>query len=382
MTELAPPAPLSVPLSVPMPVPLSMPPNVIDHYYLGGEHIAELRGIDLPSPRRPEEWLAATVHRADATGVGLSATGEGVLLRDLIAADPVGWLGTDANGAGVGGDTGILVKLLDAGQRLPVHVHPTRAFARDHLHCGYGKTEAWYILHTEGDDPAVWVGFRRDVDPGELAARVDAQDSEWMLAHLNKIPVRPGDGVVVPAGTAHATGAGVFLVEVQEPTDFSILLEWSVTTSTRDESHLGLGLPTALGALDHRALRADELAKLVRHNDIDAVGDSPQRGLPEAADEFFRLDVLAPVAGGTTSVPAGFGVVVVTDGAGAMAPKPVSATASQVPHVVNLRRGEVMAVPAGYGSWRLSGQVRAVLCRPAADWPANVERPDDMPASS
>ena len=62
------------------------------------------------------------------------------------------------------------------------------------------------MLETHGDDPAVWVGFREDVDPALLAEKVDAQDSEWMLEHLNKINVRPGDGILVPAGQAHATG--------------------------------------------------------------------------------------------------------------------------------------------------------------------------------
>jgi mannose-6-phosphate isomerase len=353
-----------------VPVPLVMPPNVIDHFYLGGEHIADLRGVDLPSPRRPEEWLAATVHRADHDRLGLSATADGTLLRDLIAADPVGWLGTEANGAGVDGDTGILVKLLDAGQRLPVHVHPTRAFARDHLNCGYGKTEAWYILHTQGSDPAVWVGFSADVDPQELASRIDAQDSAWMLDHLNKIPVVPGDGVVVPAGTAHATGEGVFLVEIQEPTDFSILLEWSVTTSTRDQSHLGLGFPTALGAVDHHARTGDRLSDLLWHTDIGVASEAPQRALSPAADEFFRLDLLAPAADGATRVAAGFAVLVVIDGSGSIVPDEVSAARREL----SVDRGQVLAIPAGYGGWSLRG-ARAVLCRPSPDWPQNVQRP-------
>jgi mannose-6-phosphate isomerase len=203
--------------------PVVLPPNVIDHFYLGGERLAVLRGVPLPSPRRPEEWLAATVHRADEPEVGRSRMADGSLFADLVAADPVGWTGTADAPAGPA-DVGLLVKLLDAGQRLPVHVHPTRPFAGQHLHSCYGKTEAWYVLETHGDDPAVWVGFREDVDPALLAEKVDTQDSDWMLDHLNKINVRPGDGILVPAGQAHATGAGVFLVEVQEPTDFSILL--------------------------------------------------------------------------------------------------------------------------------------------------------------
>jgi mannose-6-phosphate isomerase len=332
-----------------------MPPNVIDHFYLGGERLAALRGVPLPSPRRPEEWLAATVHRADEPDVGRSRMPDGSLFAELVAADPRGWTGTADAPAGPA-DTGILVKLLDAGQRLPVHVHPTRPFARDHLHSCYGKTEAWYVLETDGEDPAVWVGFREDVDPAELAARVDAQDSAWMLAHMNKLGVRPGDGIVVPAGQAHATGAGVFLVEVQEPTDFSILLEWSVTTATRDESHLGLGFDVVLPAVSHRALTAvDELRLCV---DPAARGAELMRGLAAAADPYFRLDVAAP-DGGSVTVPHGYAVaVVLADGALGWAggTQPVA-------------RGEVYAVPHGIGDWTVSGAASVVVCRPSAAWP-------------
>ena len=130
-----------------------------------------------------------------------------------------------------------------------------------------------------------------------------------MLEHLNKINVRPGDGILVPAGQAHATGAGVFLVEVQEPTDFSILLEWSVTTATRDESHLGLGFDVVLPAVSHRALPAPEPV----HVGLDARAPDLLRGLPQAADPFFRVDIAAADA---VPVPHGFAVaVVLEDGA-------------------------------------------------------------------
>ena len=256
--------------------PLLLPPNVIDHFYLGGRLLAALRGVELPSTRRPEEWLAATVHRADDPTVGSSRLTDGRLFADVVAADHEGWTGSAAGAPGAGAaDTGLLVKLLDAGQRLPVHVHPTREFARAHLHSCYGKSEAWYVIAVEGDDPAVWVGWRDDVDPTELAARIDAQDSDWMLDRLNKIIVRPGDGILVPAGEPHATGAGVFVVEVQEPTDFSILLEWSVTSATRDESHLDLGFDLALRAVDHRATTAAGLAAVRHHVDPDERSDGP-----------------------------------------------------------------------------------------------------------
>ena len=207
---------------------------------------------------------------------------DGRLLRDLVAADPLGWRGTGSWPGIPDHDTGLLLKLLDAGQRLPVHVHPDRAFAATHLACPYGKTEAWYVLDVD-PGAAIHLGWTEGVDPDELVRRIDAQDGEWMLARMHRVEVRPGDGVLVPAGQVHAIGAGVFVAEVQEPTDFSILLEWSVTTSTREDSHLGLGFERALSAVSHRALAPAALTHLVRTADGPA-GAGLRSCLPAVAD--------------------------------------------------------------------------------------------------
>ncbi len=343
--------------------PIVMPPNIIDHFYLGGERIAELRGVGMPSPRRPEEWLAATTFRAGEPGVGPSRTESGELLRDLVAADPIGWVGSDD---GPAGDNGILVKLLDPAQRLPVHVHPDRSFAASHLNCPYGKTEAWFVLATSGDQPSVWLGFTEDVDPDELSRRVEAQDSQWMLSRMHRIDVQPGDGILVPAGTAHAIGEGVFVAEVQEPSDFSILLEWSITTATREESHLDLGMPLALSATEHRAFSSAYLQTLVTHTDPASTSTDPQPLLPAQADPFFRLDLLAPDPGTAPSLPAGFAVGLVFDGSGEIH----SADGDSLP----VTRGQVLAIPAGFGDWSVTGDVQFLACRPGAGWPGTLQQ--------
>ena len=333
--------------------PVALPPNLIDHFYAGGAKIAALRGIETTSTHQPEEWLAATVARAGSDTVGLARLPDGGLLRDAVAADPVAWTGSTAAAAGPA-DTGLLVKLLDAGQRLPVHAHPDRAFAVRHLSCPYGKTEAWYVLDATGDG-AVYLGWTDDVDPDELARRRDAQDGDWMLGHLNRVEVRPGDALLVPAGTAHALGEGVFVAEVQEPTDFSIVLEWSVTTSGRDDSHLGLGFDTVMPAVDHARMPPERLAALSRYTDPAAGGADPLPVLPAEADPFFRIDVWAPERAETAALPPGFAVALVLAGEGTLVgddgAEPVSA-------------GQVLAVPAAFGGWRPDGDVRMLVCRP------------------
>lgn len=339
-------------------LPVRLAPNMVDHFYLGGGRIARLRGTTATSPRQPEEWVAATVPRAGEASVGLARTVDGALLRDLVAADPVAWVGAEVPD----GDTGLLLKLLDAGQRLPVHVHPDRAFARRHLDCPYGKTEAWFVLEAE-PDAVVHLGWTDDVDPQRLAEAREAQDGAWMLERMHRLPVRPGDGILVPAGTVHAVGAGILLAEAQEPTDLSILLEWSVTTSGREDSHLGLGFDTVMPAVSHAALTPGALEALVRRTDLHERSDLPRPVLPAAADPFFRLDLLAP-QDRSDPVPAGFAAVVVLDGTGVL----------QGRTAVEVAGGDVLAVPAALGPWTLQGDARVVLARPGAGWPASLER--------
>src|SRR3954464_1651988 len=230
--------------------PQLLPPNIVRHWYSGGPALAAWRGLPPVGERSPEEWVGATVARFGDPDLGPAPLADGTLLRDAVIAEPLDWLGRDD---GAPGDTGVLVKLLDAGQRLPVHVHPTREYASRHLGCAYGKTEAWYVLEAD-DDAAVWVGWREEVGQDTLTELVQAQDAEAMLALMHRVPVRPGDGVLVPGGTPHAIGAGILLVEAQEPTDQSILLERTNTSASDDEVFLGLTRDVALSAVGCAAL--------------------------------------------------------------------------------------------------------------------------------
>jgi mannose-6-phosphate isomerase len=343
--------------------PVLLAPNLIDHFYRGGDRIAALRGIQTTSERQPEEWLAATVSRADEELTGLSRTESGALLRDLVSEGHAFWVGPEHPAARNDADVGILFKLLDARQRLPVHVHPDRSFARRHLDCPYGKTEAWFVLETETGS-AAHLGWKVDVEAEELARRRDAQDGDWMLDHMNRIEVAPGMGILVPAGTVHAIDAGVFVAEVQEPTDFSILLEWSITTSTREESHLGIGFDAAMQAVSTTALPQSTLDRLVVRNDLAARHAKARSVLPAAADPFFTLHHAAPVSGHHNRIDAGFAAVLVLSG---------KATLVGAEESIQVSSGQVLAVPHAFGAWVVEGDASMLVGGAGVGWPASLE---------
>ncbi|WP_035914698.1 class I mannose-6-phosphate isomerase [Knoellia sinensis] len=328
-------------------------PNTPRRFYRGGERILAFRGMDVPADfdgSRPEDWIGSTARLFAEGGGGVTTLDGGVELPEALAADAVGWFG-ETHVAAFGAEPTLLTKLLDSGERLPVHSHPSRAFAASHLDCAHGKTEAWLVLVAD-PGATVWVGFREGLAPEELEALVEAQD-ERLLAALNPIQVSAGDAVLVPAGQPHAIGEGVLILELQEPTDFSVMLEHERFGLERDHAFLGLEVPVALESVDRGPLTPERLATLTRRW-VDVEGAGP--ALPDEAGEFFRAEVVRPVTGDVT-VDAAYAAVVVVDGHGSLATRdgvrPVGA-------------GDVLLVPHAAGGVTVSGDVTLIRCMPPA----------------
>ena len=308
------------------PLPLPLLPTRVYRFYRGGALLARMRGEPEEDGEFPEDWVGS-VTKANNPGrgepeAGLSRLADGRLLRDAIAADPEAWLGR-AHVERFGTSTGLLVKLLDPAERLPVHAHPDRSFARAHLDSPFGKTEAWYVVGTRSDEADLWVGLRDDVDRERYLGWIESQETDALLGSLNRLSVTAGDVVYVPAGVPHAIGAGVLIAELQEPTDFSLLCEWKGFPIRPEDAHLGLGWEAALAALD---LHAHE----------------PVRRLPDEARAFFSAD-------DETAAPGRFAILLVLEGEGEVAGHPA-------------RPGSAFAVPAAAEELDVVGSVRVLRC--------------------
>jgi mannose-6-phosphate isomerase len=335
--------------------PIRLAANRFPRFYRGGSAIDELRGTapDAGGAFLPEDWVGSTTTAFGSDVDGLTRLEDGRTLREAVAADPEGLLGPE-HAEAHGADPALLVKLLHAGERLPVHCHPDRDFARRHLDCPWGKTEAWVIAGTEGPDPVVHLGFREPMDPRRLAELVDTQQVEPLLASLNAVPVAAGDTVLVPAGLPHAIGQGILLVELQEPTDLSVLLEWEgFAIDGRRDGHLGLGFGLALGCVDRSGWDPDRLARLRSGRGPDRPG--VERLLPAEADPFFRAERLAPDPAAT--LEAAFSILVVTGGSGWL---------ETAGGALELGRGDTVLVPYAAGPGTVRGRLAAVRCLPPA----------------
>ncbi len=330
-----------------------LPVNQFDHFYRGGDRIGALRRGP-GGPQRPEEWIGSTTTRFGAQTQGLSVLPDGSYLRDAVLADPIAWLGPQ-HVERYGDSVEVLVKFLDLGQRLPVHLHPNREFARTHLGLAHGKTEAWYVVDAP-PGARVGVGFAERQALEDVAAMVAAHDSAALLAALRTREVRAGDAMLVPAGLPHTVQEGVFVLELQEPTDLSILLEWQDFAVDGDrDGHLDLGFEVALQAVDTSGVTDADLDRLVvRREDIERAGLTS--ALPPEADAYFRAQHIDTSAAPVT-VDAGFAVIAVLDGAGT-----ITAGEGTIP----VAKGDVLLLPYASGDWFADGALVAVACRPPA----------------
>jgi mannose-6-phosphate isomerase len=327
--------------------PIVLPPNQLHRFYKGGERISSLRSSGNEDPYAPEEWIASMTSPFGEPGVGIATLPDGTSLPDAIAADPAAYLGP-RHLERFGPDVAVLIKLLDAGERLPVHLHPDDEFARAHLGSEWGKTEAWIILEAE-PGAAVQVGFREPVDLSKLTAWVESQDSDALLSALNRVTVTAGDTVFVPAGTPHAIGDGILLAELQQPTDFSLLLEWKGFASDRDAASLGLGMDVALQAVDMTTWSAEDLARAGSTRPSNRAG--VETLFPAAADTFFRAERLESGA----QLEQGFAVLLVTGGSGVL---------RNDDWKLDIASGDAILVPYAAGPSLLEGSAQALRCMP------------------
>jgi mannose-6-phosphate isomerase len=285
--------------------PLLLQPLLVERVWgrrdLGGWAGTGRTAGDLPVG---EAWLTDVTCRAE----------DGTTLGALSGANAEDGVGTP-----------LLAKLLFTDAPLSVQVHPTDAAAAA-AGVASGKDEAWLVLEAL-PGAVVWIGFREPITADAL--RAAAADGS-VLALMRRHPARVGETILVPAGTVHAIGAGLVVLEVQDAIDVT----WRLYDHARPRT---LQLDAAMAVADLGASRAVVMP---------AAGDPRQ--LVATAPRFVleRLSVL----GGLTLRPDGSRqhiMVALTDG--------VTMDDCAVP------RGLAAFIPAAGATTRITGAPGAMV---------------------
>jgi mannose-6-phosphate isomerase len=219
-----------------IPAIILLTPNRVWRTYPGGKTLDELEGKPEPEDSHfAEDWIASTT-RAVNKGreaynregySNVEINGKFYLLKELMEDYPDEILG-EKHYKKYGSIAQFLLKFLDGATRLHIQAHPTIPFAQKHLNSNSGKTEAYVILgiREEVKDPYIYLGFQHPEAKENFKKAVLTQDGDRILACFEKIYIHPGDTFIVPGGLPHAIGEGIFMIEIMEPTDFVVRLEF------------------------------------------------------------------------------------------------------------------------------------------------------------
>jgi mannose-6-phosphate isomerase len=341
-------------------------PTRVYRVYTGGKLIDEFRGGAASSEDGcfPEDWVASDTqalnpgreHLQEGLSVVALPGGGEIRLKELIEQFPYQMLGKK-HVERWGRKTALLVKLLDSAVRLPVHCHPDRVFAREHMGSPHGKTECWIIKETrviDGVEPYLAMGFRPGITQKNFAKWIRLQDKQAMLDALNKFSVKPGDVYMVTAGLPHAIGEGILMIEVQEPSDWYVLAEYESFGVSEEDAHQQRGWELGLESFDYAAFSMEDVETILKQPKtvVRQVGESAEhRLISPKYEEFFGAREL--VVNGTLPRQGRTFYVGITDSGSGR----VITGEGELP----IKRGSTFFVPAGAGEHEYRSDIGATL---------------------
>lgn len=331
--------------------PVFFEKNRVFRVYTGGKLFADFFGDDSTDGFYPEEWVASSVR---ALNEGSTDEHEGVskiLGTDLYLNEAVEKYKKELLGERE--DIGILTKFLDSAIRLPVQAHPDKAFSEKYFNSRYGKEESWIILATR-PDAKIFYGFKEGTTMDDFISAIESSENggDAMEKLLCSIDVKAGDVIYIPAKMVHAIGFGCMLLEVQEPTDFTIQPErWCGEYKLSDrEMYLGLDREQALECFD---MNKKYPAPLEPKTITDENGVLYQAMIDESITKSFSVRMIT-LSGGEFVLGRGAGIYVVLEGEGEILGDGYNKV---------LKRGDYFLLPENAkNKFKVSGNVKFAEC--------------------
>jgi mannose-6-phosphate isomerase len=241
--------------------PLQFKPILKERIW-GGRSLAEKRGNS--KQKRDQELLIGESWEISGVEGDVSVAANGFLkgnnLQELIEVY-MGELVGDKVFARYGFEFPLLIKYIDAQDRLSVQVHPNDELAAKR-HGAYGKTEMWYVLDCR-PGAQLLIGLKKGVTKQDYLRAVE---SGHVGELLNAVTVKPGDCYFIPAGTVHAIGEGILIAEIQQTSDVTYrVFDWNRTDQNGNPRELHTEL--AVDAIDFTA----PVLKTTQHPEPNAV---------------------------------------------------------------------------------------------------------------
>ncbi len=311
----------------------------------GGSLLARTTARELPETAPDQDPVGESwevTDRDDAQSVVLDGALAGATLGSLVEHYGQSLLGAHWHG----GRFPLLVKLIDAGTRLSLQVHPDESYCAEYQDGSEPKTEMWYIVACEPHGE-ILAGLTPRATRDQL---VEELTSPRAADLLQRFPSQAGDSYFIQAGTVHAIGAGNLIFEIQQNSD--------TTFRISDWGRVGLdGKPRQLHM--EQGIRAIGFANRISPRIPAVVGETRfNRKFPLVDRHCFKVDCLRlvePYTDHTGGLSGSFHLLSVMKGR-------IRVAADGVPPV-ELALGESLLVPASRGGYRIESDGAATVLK-------------------
>ena len=333
--------------------PIFFERNRVYRIYLGGKGYHELLGDENKDSFFPEEWICSKVkainpkYFGERDGVSIIKD-TNIFLDDLLKEDKR-----------IEGNKkyDCLVKYLDSAIRLPMQVHPTKEFSKKYFNSEYGKTEAWLVIRAD-ETSKLYFGFKNKITKEELydLEIKSNKERDIMRSILNEVKPKVGDIYLIKGGLIHAIGENCTIIEIQEPTDFTIQPEayCGDYKITEGEKYLGLDKITALDCFNYDLVgeKALEMAKVSPKVEVD--GDYLKENLITYKDTpCFKMNRYT-LKNKPLTLKGGPSVWIVLDGSGKLTGKD---------YLKEIKKGEYFLLPNDLDNkFKISGNIKLIEC--------------------
>ncbi len=298
----------------------------------GGRTLIDDYGFETDGDNAAEAWLLSC-HK-DGPSFVTDGKYEGKTLAEVLEIEGKSVLGT--NNAECP-DFPVLIKIIDAKDKLSVQVHPDDEYARKYENEN-GKTEAWYVLDCDEGATLIY-GVNRDMSREEFASAIE---NGTVLDDMNVVNVKPGDVIFIPSGMLHAIGAGILLAEVQQSSNST----YRVFDYNRRDKNGNLRELHIEKACDVAVLKACTV-DFSPEGDEEKNSDAVKTYL--AGCEYFKMTkVQLDGEYEDTACEKSFVSLLVLDGEGKVEDGKTQ---------VELKKGSSIFIPAGHGKFRISGNL-------------------------
>ncbi len=316
---------------------LSLYPTIKETIW-GGRTLIDDYGFETDGDNAAEAWLLSC-HK-DGPSFVTNGKYKGKTLAEVLEIEGKAVLGTN-NSDRV--DFPVLIKIIDAKDKLSVQVHPDDDYARKHENEN-GKTEAWYVLDCDEGATLIY-GVNHDMSREEFAAAIE---NGTVLDDMNIVQIKPGDVIFIPSGMLHAIGAGILLAEVQQSSNST----YRVFDYNRRDKNGNLRELHINKACDVAVLKACNACFAPEGKD-EICSDAVKTYLTGC--EYFKMTrVELNGEYEDSACDKSFVSLLVLDGEGELSDRTVK---------TELKKGASIFIPAGYGKFTVSGKLTMLETR-------------------